>query len=235
MAVRGASAGPDRDRLADTRRHSRHPGRRAVRDGVGTRRDCHRRRRDLRFRIRRSPTRTARGPLRPHHRRRAGLLAPAAHRRASPGRAGGRDADAIAAAADVPGERCAARSCCRDGCPRPRSRRSTAAWTALDGVPAGGGSSGPAHAGLARRVADEALAELGGDVSVEYKLDGARIQVHRNGDEVHIFTRTLREITEQRAGTRRTRRRPAVHVGGARRRDAGAHRRAAGPARSRRR
>jgi DNA ligase-1 len=28
----------------------------------------------------------------------------------------------------------------------------------------------------------DAWTELGGDVSVEYKLDGARIQVHRNGD-----------------------------------------------------
>ena len=43
---------------------------------------------------------------------------------------------------------------------------------------------------------DSALTELGQHVSVEYKLDGARIQVHRNGDEVHIYTRTLREITE---------------------------------------
>ncbi|HEX3790184.1 MAG TPA: ATP-dependent DNA ligase [Pseudonocardiaceae bacterium] len=32
-------------------------------------------------------------------------------------------------------------------------------------------------------------------VVVEYKLDGARIQVHRDGDDVHIYTRTLREIT----------------------------------------
>ncbi|WP_053719433.1 ATP-dependent DNA ligase [Saccharothrix sp. NRRL B-16348] len=39
-----------------------------------------------------------------------------------------------------------------------------------------------------------ALAELGACV-VEHKLDGARIQVHRSGDEVRIFTRTLREIT----------------------------------------
>jgi DNA ligase-1 len=38
------------------------------------------------------------------------------------------------------------------------------------------------------------LAELG-SCSVEYKLDGARIQVHRQGDEVHVYTRTLREIT----------------------------------------
>uniref|UniRef100_UPI0031E20BB3 ATP-dependent DNA ligase n=1 Tax=Saccharothrix mutabilis TaxID=33921 RepID=UPI0031E20BB3 len=39
-----------------------------------------------------------------------------------------------------------------------------------------------------------ALAELGACV-VEHKLDGARIQVHRSGDEVRVFTRTLREIT----------------------------------------
>ncbi|OLF15644.1 ATP-dependent DNA ligase [Actinophytocola xanthii] len=43
----------------------------------------------------------------------------------------------------------------------------------------------------------ESLAEaLGmGACSVEFKLDGARIQVHKDGDEVHVFTRTLREIT----------------------------------------
>ncbi|MFC4375915.1 ATP-dependent DNA ligase [Nocardia halotolerans] len=42
---------------------------------------------------------------------------------------------------------------------------------------------------------DEALAELGPQVSVEHKLDGARIQVHRDGDRVWVFTRTLRDIT----------------------------------------
>ena len=41
---------------------------------------------------------------------------------------------------------------------------------------------------------DEALAEHGSAI-VEYKMDGARIQVHREGDEVHVYTRTLREIT----------------------------------------
>ena len=42
---------------------------------------------------------------------------------------------------------------------------------------------------------DEAMASLGPDVVVEYKLDGARIQVHRSGDEVVVVTRTLRDIT----------------------------------------
>ncbi|MGQ0481395.1 MAG: ATP-dependent DNA ligase [Pseudonocardia sp.] len=40
-----------------------------------------------------------------------------------------------------------------------------------------------------------ALAELGEQVSVEYKLDGARIQVHREGAEVRVFTRSLHDIT----------------------------------------
>ncbi len=31
---------------------------------------------------------------------------------------------------------------------------------------------------------------------VEYKLDGARIQVHKVDDEIRVFTRTLREITD---------------------------------------
>jgi DNA ligase 1 len=42
---------------------------------------------------------------------------------------------------------------------------------------------------------DAALAELAPEASVEFKLDGARIQVHRDGDEVGVWTRTLREVT----------------------------------------
>ncbi|MHA6627071.1 ATP-dependent DNA ligase [Pseudonocardia sichuanensis] len=42
---------------------------------------------------------------------------------------------------------------------------------------------------------DAALGELAPEASVEFKLDGARIQVHRDGEEVRIWTRTLREIT----------------------------------------
>ena len=42
---------------------------------------------------------------------------------------------------------------------------------------------------------DGAMAEFDGEVSVEYKLDGARIQVHRSGSQVWVFTRTLRDIT----------------------------------------
>lgn len=36
-----------------------------------------------------------------------------------------------------------------------------------------------------------------GEASVEYKLDGARIQVHRSGEDVHVFTRSLAEVTDR--------------------------------------
>jgi DNA ligase-1 len=36
-----------------------------------------------------------------------------------------------------------------------------------------------------------------GRASVEYKLDGARIQVHRLGDDVRVFTRNLADITHR--------------------------------------
>ena len=39
-----------------------------------------------------------------------------------------------------------------------------------------------------------ALAQLG-EAAFEYKLDGARIQVHRAGDEVRVFSRQLNDVT----------------------------------------
>ena len=39
-----------------------------------------------------------------------------------------------------------------------------------------------------------------GRSSVEWKLDGARIQVHRAGDEVRIFTRNLNDVTDRLPG-----------------------------------
>src|SRR5213594_3497504 len=41
---------------------------------------------------------------------------------------------------------------------------------------------------------DAALAELG-EASLEFKLDGARIQVHKAGDAVKVFSRNLRDVT----------------------------------------
>jgi DNA ligase-1 len=53
----------------------------------------------------------------------------------------------------------------------------------------------PMLAATSATVAD-ALAATG-PASVEWKLDGARIQVHRVGDEVRIFTRNLNDITDR--------------------------------------
>lgn len=44
---------------------------------------------------------------------------------------------------------------------------------------------------------DEAITTIAGAASVEYKLDGARIQVHRAGDRVQVFTRNLADITHR--------------------------------------
>ena len=51
----------------------------------------------------------------------------------------------------------------------------------------------PMLAGSAEDVAG-ALAELG-EAAVEYKLDGARVQIHRSGDEVRVYSRRLNEVT----------------------------------------
>ncbi|MGR4878496.1 ATP-dependent DNA ligase [Streptomyces sp. LARHCF249] len=51
----------------------------------------------------------------------------------------------------------------------------------------------PMLASTAKSVA-EALAALG-PCAVEEKLDGIRVQVHREGDEVRVYTRSLDEIT----------------------------------------
>jgi DNA ligase-1 len=41
----------------------------------------------------------------------------------------------------------------------------------------------------------EALEKLGGEGVFEAKLDGARVQIHRSGDKVTVYTRSLDEVT----------------------------------------
>jgi DNA ligase-1 len=36
-----------------------------------------------------------------------------------------------------------------------------------------------------------------GQVACEFKIDGARIQIHKNGEEIRVFTRHLKEVTER--------------------------------------
>ncbi len=49
---------------------------------------------------------------------------------------------------------------------------------------------------LAQTAADvsEALVELGGEAAFEWKMDGGRIQVHKGGADVRIYTRGLNEV-----------------------------------------
>ena len=44
--------------------------------------------------------------------------------------------------------------------------------------------------------ANEALKEVGGSMAFEYKLDGARIQIHKSDDEVRVYSRRLTDVTE---------------------------------------
>ena len=53
----------------------------------------------------------------------------------------------------------------------------------------------PMLAATSPTVAD--ALEANGTSSVEWKLDGARIQAHRTGDAVRLFTRNLNEVTER--------------------------------------
>ncbi len=41
----------------------------------------------------------------------------------------------------------------------------------------------------------EALASLGGEMALEQKLDGFRVQIHKDGDAVRIYTRNLNDTT----------------------------------------
>ena len=75
------------------------------------------------------------------------------------------------------------------------------ALTGADGALAGIGLAVgrpvlPMLASTAGSVAD-AIQTVAGPASVEYKLDGARIQVHRRGEDVRVYTRNLADITHR--------------------------------------
>jgi DNA ligase-1 len=55
---------------------------------------------------------------------------------------------------------------------------------------------GPMLAQTATGVAD-AIDRLGGEAVLEAKLDGARVQIHRDGDDVSIYTRSLDDVTDR--------------------------------------
>ena len=64
---------------------------------------------------------------------------------------------------------------------------------------------------LAETAEDEASAlALLGEAALEYKVDGARIQIHKSGQDVRVFSRRLNEVTGAcRSWSRRSRSSPA--------------------------
>jgi DNA ligase-1 len=56
----------------------------------------------------------------------------------------------------------------------------------------------PVNLMLAQMANDvsEAMSEHGGNTALEYKYDGARVQIHKSGSEVKIFSRRLTDVTE---------------------------------------
>ena len=105
-------------------------------------------------------------------------------------------AEAVAKAADVPS------AAVRRAAMLSGDLGRTAAVALTDGE-AGLGAVGlevlrPVQPMLASTADDPAAAlAITGRASVEWKLDGIRIQVHRSGDEVRAFTRNLNDVTDR--------------------------------------
>ncbi|MDH5794694.1 MAG: ATP-dependent DNA ligase [Candidatus Bathyarchaeota archaeon] len=57
----------------------------------------------------------------------------------------------------------------------------------------------PVRPMMAERLgsATEIIEKLGGECAAEYKYDGERVQIHKNGDEVILFSRRMESITGQ--------------------------------------
>ena len=104
-------------------------------------------------------------------------------------------ADAVAKAADIPAAEVRRAAMLGGDLPAVAAaalfdgRSALAAFTLRVGRPVG-----PMLAQTATGVAD-ALEKLGGTAIFEAKLDGARVQIHRDGQVVSVFTRSLDDVT----------------------------------------
>ena len=111
------------------------------------------------------------------------------------GALGGVMLDAIAAAAEVPAAKV------RRAAMYSKDLGAVAAAALFQGVDALGAFQlelfSPVSPMLAQTADDveEALRELRGEAAFEWKMDGARIQVHKSGQQVRIYTRALNEVT----------------------------------------
>ena len=104
--------------------------------------------------------------------------------------------DAIANAASVPAAAVRRAAMLSGDLPRTARIALVDGRTGLDAVSLEPGRPvQPMLAGTSESVGD-AIGDLR-TVSVEWKLDGARVQVHRLGDEVRVFTRNLNDVTDR--------------------------------------
>ncbi|MFZ3317909.1 MAG: ATP-dependent DNA ligase [Mycobacterium sp.] len=104
-------------------------------------------------------------------------------------------ADAVAAAAQIPASAVRRAAMLGGDLPAVAAAGLTGGAAALDAFTLRVGRPvGPMLAQTAAGVA-EALERLGGTAVFEAKLDGARVQIHRAGDQVTVYTRSLDDVT----------------------------------------
>jgi ATP-dependent DNA ligase I len=104
-------------------------------------------------------------------------------------------ADAVAAAAQIPAAAVRRAAMLGGDLPAVAAAGLTGGTVALDAFTLRVGRPiGPMLAQTAAGVT-EALEKLGGTAVFETKLDGARVQIHRAGDQVTVYTRSLDDVT----------------------------------------
>jgi DNA ligase 1 len=104
-------------------------------------------------------------------------------------------ADAVAAAAQIPATSVRRAAMLGGDLPAVAAAGLTGGTVALEAFTLRVGRPvGPMLAQTATSVT-EALEKLGGTAAFEAKLDGARVQVHRAGDQVTVYTRSLDDVT----------------------------------------
>jgi DNA ligase-1 len=104
-------------------------------------------------------------------------------------------ADAVAQAAQLPAAAVRRAAMLGGDLPAVAAAALTGGAAALDAFTLQVGRPvGPMLAQTATSIAD-ALERLGGTAVFEAKLDGARVQIHRAGDQVKVYTRSLDDVT----------------------------------------
>ncbi|HZU45872.1 MAG TPA: ATP-dependent DNA ligase [Mycobacterium sp.] len=104
-------------------------------------------------------------------------------------------ADAVASASGIPPQKVRRAAMLGGDLPAVASAGLTGGAAALEAFTLRVGRPvGPMLAQTATGISD-ALERLGGTALFEAKLDGARVQIHRAGDEVTVYTRSLDDVT----------------------------------------